>query len=84
MIRTQIYIPETTHKGLLKLAEVKGEPMAKLIRDFIEEGIKTATEIDYTGKKAIRNLLHIKATGEPKDLSTNLDYYLYGGTKKEE
>jgi hypothetical protein len=84
MIRTQIYIPETTHKELVKLAEVKRQPMAQVVRDFIEEGVKKAIEIDYTGKGAIRNLFNIKATGGPKDLSTNLDHYLYGGPKKAE
>lgn len=84
MIRTQIYIPEITHKELTKLAEVKGQSMAQVVRDFIEEGVKKATEIDYTGKTVLRNLLDMKLTGGPKDLSTNLDHYLYGEPKKKE
>jgi len=84
MIRTQIYIPEETHKELTKLAEVKKQPMAQIVRDKFEDGVKRVREIDNTGVTAIENLLKIQATGGPKDLSTNLDYYLYGGPKKAE
>jgi predicted DNA-binding protein len=84
MIRKQIYIPETMNEDLTKLAKVRGEPAAQIVREFIEEGVKKATEIDYTGKKALRSLMNIKARGGPKDLSTNLDYYLYGEPKREE
>jgi predicted DNA-binding protein len=84
MIRTQIYLPEETHKELTSLAEVKRQPMAQIVRDFIEDGVKRVKEIDNTGITAIENLLKIKATGGPKDLSTNLDHYLYGGPKKKE
>lgn len=84
MIRTQIYIPEPIHEALTRLAAVKAKPMAQIVREFIEEGVRNTQAVDDTGVKAIENLLKIQATGGPKDLSTNLDYYLYGGPKKEE
>jgi hypothetical protein len=84
MIRTQIYIPEATHRELTKLAEVKKQPMAQVVREFIEEGVKKATEIDYSGRTTLEALANLKLKGGPKDLSHNLDYYLYGGPKKNE
>jgi hypothetical protein len=58
--------------------------MAQVVREFIEEGVKKATAIDYTGKTALRALASLKLKGGPKDLSHNLDHYLYGGPKKDE
>lgn len=84
MIRTQIYIPETIHKELVRLAQEKQEPMAHIVRVFIEEGIGKTKNADYTGKTAIRNILKVQARGGPQDLSTNHDHYLYGGPKESE
>ncbi len=39
-------------------------------------------ERDKNGKKALLSLLQIKAKGGPKDLSKNLDHYLYGSPKR--
>ncbi len=81
MIRTQIYIPETLHTKLQRLAEEKRQPMAALVRQFIEDGVRTTGQ-DISGKTTIKQLLQIQARGGPNDLSTNLDHYLYGGPKK--
>jgi predicted transcriptional regulator len=81
MIRTQIYIPETIHTKLQRLAEANRQPMAEVIRQFIEDGLRN-TRQDTSGKTTIKNLLQIQATGGPTDLSTNLDHYLYGGPKQ--
>ena len=51
MIRTQVYIPQVIHKKLINLAQEEGEPMAKLVRDFIEKGLETVQKKDRSGKK---------------------------------
>jgi predicted DNA-binding protein len=82
MKRTEVYIPNLVHRALTHLAEQRGEPKARLIRDFIEEGIKKTKGGDFSGKTTLRNLLGMKLSGGSTDLSVNLDYYLYGGDKK--
>ncbi len=81
MIRTQIYIPETLHHKLQRLAEEKRQPLAAIVRQFLEDGVQKTRE-DVSGKTTIKNLLKLQATGGPRDLSTNLDHYLYGGPKQ--
>jgi predicted transcriptional regulator len=82
MIKTQIYIPKTVHKRLTHLAKVRKEPMAKLVRDFIDEGLQREQAQQGSGIEVLQALAEIKARGGPKDLSTNHDYYLYGAPKK--
>ena len=40
MIRTQIYLPEEMHSKLNRLAAVRNEPMANVVRTFVEEGLQ--------------------------------------------
>jgi hypothetical protein len=40
MIRTQIYLPEAMHLKLNRLAAVRNEPMAHVVRTFVEEGLQ--------------------------------------------
>lgn len=82
MIRTQIYIPEQEHKELLQVARQKKQPMAAVVRLFIKRGLTEEKTIDRSGKGVVKKLLAIEAGGGPRDLSTNLDHYLYGGPKK--
>jgi hypothetical protein len=83
MKRTQFNISEVTYRELIRISQVKGTSMAEVARGILEEGIDRVKDIDNTGVTAIENLLKIQATGGPKDLSTNLDHYLYGGPKKQ-
>lgn len=82
MVRTQIYIPEITHQQLVHFAEVRRASMAEVVREFIQEGLAKTPTVDVTGKTALRNLLKLGLTGGPRDLSINIDHYLYGGPKK--
>lgn len=82
MIRTQIYIPSDIHSQLLQLAKARSTSMAEITREFIENGLKISNHIDTSGKTVMRKLLNMNITGGPKDLSINLDHYLYGGPKK--
>lgn len=75
MIRTQVYIPDDLHRDMALLMRQEGMNFSQLIR----EGVKTVIR----KKKIKRN----KKWGEgfigavkggPKDLSSKIDYYLYG------
>ena len=82
MIRTQIYIPETVHTKLQQLAEAKRQPMAEIVREFIEDGLQKTQNTDTSGVSVLQALANLKLKGGPSDLATNLDHYLYGGPKK--
>ncbi|MBI2426315.1 MAG: hypothetical protein HYV34_00550 [Candidatus Kerfeldbacteria bacterium] len=82
MIRTQIYLPQDLHRQLTTLARGRNTSLAGVIRNFVQHGLQQELDVDHTGKKALLSLLEIKAKGGPKDLSTNLDHYLYGGPKR--
>ena len=82
MIRTQIYIPQPLHRQLIRIAHKRGRSMAQMIREFIATGLEQNKAKDDGGKKAIANLLNIKSSSGPRDLSRNLDHYLYGGSPK--
>ena len=82
MIRTQIYIPQPLHRQLLHIAHKRGRSMAQMIREFITSGLEQNRGKDDGGKKTIANLLNIKSSAGPKDLSKNLDHYLYSEPPK--
>lgn len=76
MIRTQIYIPETLHSQLKLLASRQKKSLAEVLREFIKQGMVNKQN---TGVKSLQSLIDLKITGGPKDLSKNLDKYLYQG-----
>lgn len=75
MIRTQIYIPESLHQTAKMLAYQRDESLAKLLRNLIADGIKK--EKKKTKPKSLNSLIKLNLTGGPKDLSSNMDKYLY-------
>lgn len=76
MIRTQIYIPEDIHQATKFLAQEQRKSMAELLRSFITVGI-----IEEKKKKSkqrpLSSLAKLGIKGGPKDLSKNIDKYLY-------
>lgn len=82
MIRTQLYLPEEEYKILVMLARQKSQPMAEFVRGFIKEGLKKEKTLDRTGRGIMMALSRMKIKGGPKDLSSNIDSYLFGETKK--
>ena len=52
--------------------------MAYLIRWFIEGGLIKDGSKDISGKKTMQEIAQMNIIGGPKDLSKNLDRYLYG------
>ena len=75
MIRTQVYIPEELHQAVKFVAKRKDESLAKLLRKFIAQGIRE--ERKQLKLKSLSSLSKLNITAGPKDLSRNLDKYLY-------
>lgn len=74
MIRTQIYIPEALHSQLKLLASRQRKSLAEVLREFIKQGM---VKKQNTGAKSLGALTKLKITGGPKDLSKNMDKYLF-------
>ncbi len=79
MIRAQIYIPETLHERAKIIARNKKQSLANLYREFINNGLKKETSKNRGGDLTVLAKLNIK--GGPKNLSRDIDKYLYGGKK---
>lgn len=75
MIRTQIYIPEELHQKAKIIAKRKEESLAKLLRHLIAKGV--IEEKKRLKPKSLSSLTKLNITGGPKDLSSNMDKYLY-------
>jgi len=77
MIRTQIYLPKELYQNLNLTAKKENKTKAQVIREALNEGLKkkrgnaagALLELAQLGKK-------LKLKG-PKDLSQNIDKYLY-------
>ncbi len=75
MIRTQVYIPDDLHRELKLLVATGNDNFSTLIREGIELVVKKKTK-----KKRKFNVWRDfigTMKGGPKDLSKNIDYYLY-------
>lgn len=77
MIRTQIYIPETLHERAKNIARNKKQSLANLYRNFIASGLNASK--NHGGDLTALAKLNIK--GGPKNLSRDIDKYLYGNKK---
>ncbi len=76
MLRTQIYIPETLHERAKIIARNNKQSLANLYRGFIANGLKASNR---GGDLTALAKLNIK--GGPKNLSRDIDKYLYGNKK---
>ncbi|CAN5314925.1 hypothetical protein BH10PAT1_BH10PAT1_1360 [soil metagenome] len=79
MIRTQIYLPDDLYNDLKLLAQTGNKNISQLIR----EGAKILLEKKAKKKKfdPWKDFIG-KGKGGPKDLSKNLDHYLYEETSR--
>lgn len=75
MFRTQIYIPEPVHREAKMLAKKRKEPLAMVLRRFIIAGMKE--EKKKVKKRSLSSLARLGVKGGPKNLSGNIDKYLY-------
>ncbi|OGY28399.1 MAG: hypothetical protein A3F33_03730 [Candidatus Woykebacteria bacterium RIFCSPHIGHO2_12_FULL_43_10] len=77
MIRTQIYLPETIHERAKIIARTTKQSLANLYRGFISNGLKASKNRDGD----LTTLAKLNIKGGPKNLSSNIDKYLYGSKK---
>lgn len=80
MVRTQVYLTVEEHRFLNAEAERRGEPMAAVLRSFIDERMEIPDSVWENNP-----LLDPPADPEfvgPEDGAINHDHYLYGGPKK--
>lgn len=81
MRRTQLYLPERTHQELARKASEEKRTISDLTRQLLEEGLKIEKAKKTTNSAFF--LLKLAEEAErkgwsgPKDLSSNVDRYLY-------
>ena len=81
MLKTYLYIPEQLEEKIKLAAETQNKSKAEVIRQALEKGIIT---VQNQGTASAQALLKIAEIGKkykpkgPKDLSANLDKYLWG------
>lgn len=87
MQRISVYIPEETKKRINLAARAKDKAESEIIRDALDEGLKKL----YRPASSAQALLDFAKMAEkiptkgkvPKDFIRNLDYYTWGGEKRE-
>jgi hypothetical protein len=80
MIRTQIYLSRTEHDFVQAEASRLGQPMAAVIRNFIDEKMEIPDDV-WTNNPMLDQPADPEFVG-PEDGAINHDHYLYGGPKK--
>jgi len=82
MLRTNVYLTEEQERAIKFRAAITKKPKAAVIRDIIENGLKVTPAPKDTSTQIFLNLAKLaeefkdKGTA-PKDLSTNLDKYIW-------
>lgn len=84
MLRTQIYLPAEQLKLLKKISWEEESSMSETIRKIIEEKLVESGKVKHKVKNIGSWLLALATKAKrmkikgPKDLASNLDFYLYG------
>ncbi len=77
MIRTQVYLPKHLYQTIDLAAKKEKKPKAQIIRDVLEKGMQRKQGNAGTALLKIAELgKKLKLKG-PRDLSANIDKYLY-------
>jgi metal-responsive CopG/Arc/MetJ family transcriptional regulator len=74
MIRTQVYLPTKLHQELKLIAHREKTTVSELVRRGAR---KVVAEGQTQTPSPLKNIVGLIKDGGPKDLSENLDYYLY-------
>ena len=83
MIKTQVYFTDDQSQMIDALVSQKGIKKSKLIRWIVDEGIKKVKNVQKK-KSAVDGLIAMAEDAKrqgltgPRDLSENIDEYLYG------
>ena len=80
MIQKQISLPEELDRKIQERAKRLHASEERVIRELIEEGLKTSKPQSL--REGLRSLANLGIKG-PKDLSQNIDKYLYEDTAGE-
>lgn len=80
MVRTQIYLSKAEHDFLQTEARRREQPMAAVIRGFIDEKMETADD-PWKDNPILRPTVSFPGETGYEDASINLDHYLYGVPK---
>lgn len=87
MQRISVHIPDDTRKRINIIARAKSKAESEVIREALEEGL----EIIHPRSSSAQALLNLAKLAEqiptkgkvPSDAVENMDYYTWGGTKRE-
>jgi predicted transcriptional regulator len=85
MQRISVHIEDDTKRRISLIAQVKNKAEAEIIRDALDQGLKTIRP-----KSNAQALLDLAKMAEkiptqgklPKDTVKNMDYYMWGGEKR--
>ena len=79
MIRTQVYLSKDLYDGISLIAKQEKKPSAQVLRELLTESIRAKVEKQNAGQalKGLAKLGEKLQIRGPKDLSTNVDKYLY-------
>lgn len=82
MLRTNVYLTEEQERELNRRATIAGKAKAKVLREVIDKGLQATQSQKSTSTTAFMKLAEIaqafKGKGNaPRDLSTNLDKYIW-------
>lgn len=87
MQRISVYIPEDTRKRINFVARAKSKVRSEVIRDALEEGLDKIHPKSASAQallSLVKMAEKIPTKGKiPKDFIKNLDYYTWGGVKRE-
>ena len=81
MVRTQIYLSRPEYDFVQAQASQRGEPMAAVIRAFIDEKMRLPDEA-WINNPMLRPTPKDPDFEMPEDAAINHDHYLYGTPKK--
>lgn len=87
MQRISVHIPEITRKRINIVAKAKSKAEAEVIREALEEGLEAIHPKSASAQGLVdfaKMAEKIPTKGKiPKDFIKNLDYYTWGGEKRE-
>lgn len=86
MQRTHIYLPEELNREIDNAARTQKKSKSEVIREALEKGLKATRPQKSSSAKALLNMAEQAKQFPgtyPSDLSTNHDYYTWGGPKRD-
>lgn len=81
MVRTQIYLSRREHEFIQSEAARRGEPMASVIRSFIDEKMEVPEDA-WSDNPMLRPPMPDDSFEGREDGAINHDHYVYGSPKK--